>query len=198
MNREAFLAELRQRLSGLPQGELEERLAFYGEMIDDRLEDGLTEAEAAGELGTPEEVAAQVLAEVPMSTLIRERVRPKRKLGAGVTALLVLGSPIWLSLLIVVFAAGLSLYIVLWAVVLCTWAVAFSLAAGVLACLAYGAMYLLRANPGAAGCALGAALVCAGLTLIWIAACIAVTRGAAALTRGVWLGAKTRIGRKGN
>ena len=57
MNRETFLTELRQRLSGLPREELEERLAFYGEMLDDRLEDGLTEEEAAESLGTPEEVA---------------------------------------------------------------------------------------------------------------------------------------------
>ena len=79
MTREMFLAELRQRLAGLPREELEERLAFYGEMLDDRLEDGLTEEEAAESLGTPEEVAAQVLAEVPMSVLVREKVKPKTK-----------------------------------------------------------------------------------------------------------------------
>ena len=37
MNREGFLAELGQRLAGLPTEDREERLSFYSEMIDDRL-----------------------------------------------------------------------------------------------------------------------------------------------------------------
>ena len=39
MNKEAFLAELRDRLSGLPADGLEERISFYREMIDDRMAD---------------------------------------------------------------------------------------------------------------------------------------------------------------
>ena len=46
MNKLEFIAELRDRLSGLPQGEVEERLSFYSEMIDDRMEDGVSEKEA--------------------------------------------------------------------------------------------------------------------------------------------------------
>ena len=197
MSREAFLAELRQRLAGLPREELEERLAFYSEMIDDRLEDGLAEEEAVSELGTPETVAAQILAEVPMSTLIRERVRPQKKRETGKTVLIVLGFPIWFSLLAAVLAVGFSLYVSLWAVVVSLWAVAVSFAAGVLACLAGVALYMLKGNPGGAGCALGGALICAGLTFLWTAACIAVTKGAARLTKGVWLDIKTLLGRKG-
>ena len=46
MNKRDFLIRLRQELSGLPQDDVEERLAFYAEMIDDRMEDGLEETEA--------------------------------------------------------------------------------------------------------------------------------------------------------
>ena len=100
MNKETFLAGLRQQLAGLPLEEREERLDFYGEMLDDRLEDGLTEEEAVESLGTPDEVAAQVLAEIPMAMILREKVRPKRRMKAWETVLLILGSPIWLSLLV--------------------------------------------------------------------------------------------------
>ena len=46
MNKQEFIALLRKGLSGLPQKELEERLTFYSEMIDDRIEEGLTETTA--------------------------------------------------------------------------------------------------------------------------------------------------------
>ncbi len=33
MNKQEFLTDLRKALSGLPQDDIEERIAFYGEMI---------------------------------------------------------------------------------------------------------------------------------------------------------------------
>ena len=41
MNKKDFLARLREGLSGLPQDDVAERLTFYAEMIDDKVEDGL-------------------------------------------------------------------------------------------------------------------------------------------------------------
>ena len=43
MNKQEFLSRLGQALSGLPQEELQERLAFFRESIEDRLEEGRTE-----------------------------------------------------------------------------------------------------------------------------------------------------------
>ena len=45
MTKNEFISRLRARLSGLPKDEIRERLAFYGEMIDDRIEEGLSEEE---------------------------------------------------------------------------------------------------------------------------------------------------------
>ena len=45
MTKNAFLSELRAALSALPEQEQNERLRFYAEMIDDRMEDGMTEEE---------------------------------------------------------------------------------------------------------------------------------------------------------
>ena len=47
MLKNEFMEQLRSRLVGLPSQEVEERLGFYSEMIDDRIEDGLTEEEAS-------------------------------------------------------------------------------------------------------------------------------------------------------
>ena len=51
MTKKAFLSELRAALSALPEQEQNERLRFYAEMIDDRMEDGMTEEEADEKAG---------------------------------------------------------------------------------------------------------------------------------------------------
>ena len=104
MNKEAFLAALRNALTGLPQDDVEERLAFYGEMIDDRMEEGMTEEEAVAGLDPVDEIAAQTVADIPLTRLVRETMNPGRRLRAWEIVLLVLGSPIWLSLLIALAA----------------------------------------------------------------------------------------------
>ena len=46
MNKQEFLNQLRSGLNGLPHEEIEERVMFYSEMIDDRVEEGLSEEDA--------------------------------------------------------------------------------------------------------------------------------------------------------
>jgi hypothetical protein len=41
MNKQEFLTALKKALSPLSKADLEERLSFYSEMIDDRIEEGL-------------------------------------------------------------------------------------------------------------------------------------------------------------
>ena len=60
MNKHEFFEQLGRGLSGLPQEDIDERLTFHGEMIDDRVEDGLTEEEAVAEIGSPDEIASQI------------------------------------------------------------------------------------------------------------------------------------------
>ena len=73
MTKLAFLTQLRKKLSGLPREEVEEQLTFYREMIEDRMEEGLPEAEAVAAVGSADEIAAQVMADMP------EPQRPRRR-----------------------------------------------------------------------------------------------------------------------
>ena len=98
MNKDSFLNELRARLAGLPQADIEERIAFYNEMINDRMEDGLTEEEAVEEIGSVDEIVGQIMAEIPFASLVRTRVMPKRKLRTWELVLLIVGAPVWLPL----------------------------------------------------------------------------------------------------
>ena len=183
MRKQEFLEQLQKGISGLPREDIEERLSFYSEMIDDRMEEGLSEDEAVGEIGSVNGVVAQILADTPLAKIVKERVKPNRGMKAWEMALLVLGSPIWLSLLIAAIAVILSLYISLWSVIISLWAVFASFAAcsggGVLACIVFAA-----GGSGASGLAmLAAGIVCAGLSILMFHGCRAATDGTLILTR---------------
>ena len=190
MTKQEFLAQLKDGLSGLPQSDIEERIAFYQEMIDDRIEDGLTEEAAVAEIGPVDDVVSQIISDTPITKIVKERVRPKRKLQAWEIVLLVLGSPIWLSLLIAAFAVILSIYIVIWAVIISLWAVALSLLISAFACIV--AIFIIPASgSGAAVLALiSASLVLAGLSIFMFFGCKAATKGAVLLTKKIALGIK--------
>ena len=73
MNKQEFLTRLRKGLSGLPQEDIEERLTFYSEMIDDRIEEGLSEEEAVAAIGSPDEIAEQIIGEIPIKKIVKEK-----------------------------------------------------------------------------------------------------------------------------
>ena len=111
MNKQEFLAQLRKEITGLPKDDIDERLTFYSEMIEDRIEEGLSEEEAISEIGSVGEMAAQTIADTPLAKIAKERIRTKGRLKAWEIVLLVLGSPIWLSLGIAAAAVILALYV---------------------------------------------------------------------------------------
>ena len=57
MTKYEFLEKLKSGLHGLPDKELKSSLEYYGEMIDERIEGGLSEEDAVAQLGDPETVA---------------------------------------------------------------------------------------------------------------------------------------------
>ena len=67
MKKNEFLAELRGRLAGLSEADLNRSLDYYAEMIDDRMEDGLSEDEAVNAVGTPAVIAEDILKEMPLT-----------------------------------------------------------------------------------------------------------------------------------
>ena len=197
MCKQAFLDELRERLTGLPQEDIDERLDFYAEMIDDRVEEGLTEEEAVAAIGTVEEVFAQIVEETPFTKLVKERIRPKRRLATWEIVLLAVGSPIWLALFISAFAVVLSLYVSLWAILISLWSVFGSLAGCALGGLVGGVVFICTGDlwPGLA--VMAAALVCGGLSIFAFYGCKAATKGTLKLTKWLALKTKRSLMRKG-
>lgn len=182
MKRLEFLLQLRERLSCLPQDDMEERLTFYNEMIDDLLEEGLSEQEAVAQIGNVNEIASQILQDTPLSTLVKERIKPKQRMKPWQIVLLAVGSPLWFSLLMAALAVGICLYTALWVLVICLWAVFASVAACALGGMVGGGIFAATGNRLAGIATIGAALVCAGVSIFLFCGCKAATKGAARLT----------------
>lgn len=190
MNKQEFLGALKKRLSGLPKEEIEERLAFYGEMIDDRTEDGRTEEEAVAEIGGADEIAAQIIADIPLTRLVKERIKPKRRLKTWEIVLIVLGSPIWLSPAIAAAAVFFSMYIVLCSLIVALWSVFVSLIAGAIAAVPACIVTFAHGNAASGLAALSGGLILAGLCIFTGYGCKAATANIFVLTKKFALSAK--------
>ena len=192
MDKETFLARLREGLSGLPRSDAAECLAFYGELIDDRMEDGLSEAEAVAGIGPVEEIVAQTVAEIPISRLVKEKVAAKRKRKAWEIVPLALGAPV----LMAAAAVALSVYAALWAVAVSLWAADFSLLGVALAAVVLGPVQFAQGRASSGLALLGAGLALAGLAILLFFGCKAAARGMLILTQKTARWVKTLFLRK--
>lgn len=191
MTKSEFLSVLKKQLHTLPRKEREERLSFYTEMIEDRMEEGLSEGDAVAAVGDPKQLAVQMLSEY-----FPEAKPQKDSRKVWNILLLILGFPLWFPLLIAAFAVVLSLYITVCSVLISFWAVFVSLlASGAGLTLAAVALVILgHVLPGIA--VLGAGLVCIGLSILAFLGCKAATKGTLLLTRKYLTHIKNRFAMK--
>lgn len=177
MTKIQFLLSLNERLSGLPKADLEERLSFYSEMIEDRMEEGFSEEEAVEAVGNIDEIAEQIISDIPLGRIAKEKIKPKRSLKTVEIVLLILGAPIWLSLLIGVISIVFSVYVALWSVIIAVWSVFGALAASSVGCVT-GSVIIMAQGKALSGIAvLGAGIALAGLTIFAFFACKSATDG---------------------
>ena len=194
MKKREFLMKLKEKLSGLPQNDVKERLDFYGEMIDDRMEDGLSEAAAVEQIGTVDEIASQILADTPFTKLLKEKIKPKRQLKVWEMVLLAVGSPLWLSLLVSAFAVVLSVYVSLWAVVISLWSVVVTTGACALYGMVGGIIVSTSLNGWTGVAMIGVGIFSAGLTIFLFYGCRAATKGILWLTKKNGAGHQALLG----
>lgn len=135
MNKETFLHQLRIRLSQLPESEIQKRLDYYEELIEDMKDDGITEEDAVAGFGDVNEIAMKIMQETPLAALMKSKVKPKNGWTTATIIMAVIGSPIWVPLLFAFMAVIASVFVVIWTTILC-------LFIGVL-CLGISGIYLL-------------------------------------------------------
>jgi uncharacterized membrane protein len=126
MNKQEFTNQLTAALSGLSQEDIKKSVDFYVEMVDDRIEDGMSEEEAVAALGSIDEIRSRILEEIPIGKIVKEKITPKRAFSAGEIVLLILGAPLWLPLLLAFIIVGLALYLTFWIIILALYVVDLS------------------------------------------------------------------------
>lgn len=164
MTKTQFMATLGARLARLPSEDVAKTLEYYAEMIDDRIEDGLSEAEAVAAMGEMDEIVKNAIDEMPLMHLVAERIKPKRTLRAFEIVLLVLGSPIWLSVAISLVAVFLSVYASLWSVLIgCYAGVVGGLVGGTVGGLGAAMLFVIKGSAVSAVLMLGGAFASFGI-----------------------------------
>ena len=160
MTKADFLQLLERALAQLPEEERRANLEYYSELLDDMLEEGMTEAEATAKLGSPSQIAQNILQEVPLGKLVSTRMKPKSGWTPLAIVLAVVGSPVWVPLLLAGVAVVLALFVSIWALGFAAVAVVIALAVAVVAAPIFAVRAAVMTLP------LGLMLLGAGLVLL--------------------------------
>jgi len=196
MTKQEFLRELEKKLQGLPKDDLNDRLSFYEESINDRMEEGKSEEEAVAELGTVDEIVNEIAKDVPLHKLVKERVKPKRSLKAWEIVLLVLGFPLWFPLILTALILCIVFYLLTWILVIVTYALETGFWVAAVSSLV---VFFMNAFSGSVNLvALGSSIATFGLAILFIFACIGATKVSILLSKKIVLGIKSAFIKKGN
>ena len=187
MNKQEFLTELEKGLAKLSPEEIQEHLYFYSEMIDDRMEDNIPEEEAILLIGDVNDIINQILSNTHTEKTSPKPSKSKRRFRAWEITLLILGSPLWLSLLLAGFSILLAVYSVLWSVIISLWAIFISLV-GVFLCGIFCTILCAFKGFGATAITMfGIGIFCLGLSIFMFYGCKYATKGFAILTKSITL-----------
>ena len=195
MTRTEFLKELKKRLSAFDEAEAENWLKYYGEMLDDRIEEGQSEQEAVASLGEIDTIINEILAQTPITRLAKAKLN-RRTLRGWEIALLIIGFPLWFPLLIAAFAVVLSVYVSFWLVIISLWAVFASVVACGFGGIVVGIGFILTGNFMSGIALIGAGLVLAGLSIFLFFGCKAATDGIIWITKKMVLSIKNSFIKK--
>ena len=195
MTKAQFLKELRKHLGFLEEKEIDERISFYSEIIDDKIEDGKTEEEAVESIGLVEDVVIEIAQNTPINKLVKSAAKPKRKITGFEVAMLIIGFPLWFPLLITGLVLCLVFYVLTWVLVLVALAVEISFIAGFIWGIAAFVMSLKEGNIMLVY--LGAALVLFSLSILFVP----IIKGSAKLSvlfsKKILLSIKRKLAKKG-
>lgn len=203
MNKNTFLEQIRRSLGEACCGDAERSLDYYSEMIDDRIEDGIDEEEAVAALGSPDAIAKQILSELSSpdkASLPTASSSAKTEVGIRwwMILLLVLGSPVWIPLLMAAGMLVLAAYFLLWSLLIMLYAIDLSFAFGSIAFLIQGIVSAVVAEPILAGFYIGGSIFFIGASVLLFFAANQAARGTVFLSKAIFQGILSLFRRKEN
>lgn len=167
MNKLDFNNILSKRLKRIPKEDRDKTIEYYNEIIDDRIEDGISEEDAIKQLGSIDDIVANIINGIPLHKIVKERVKSSRRITPLEITLIIIGFPLWFTLLISLFAVILSLYVSILAVVISLFAVTLSLFASSILVLLSSVYYFIVGNFAIGIFGIGATLLLIGLGIFF-------------------------------
>ena len=184
MLRDEYLNELRNRLNENDIPGADGMIEFYEEMIDDRMEDGMSEEEAVAAMEDIDQVIAQAKLNRPLPALMLDKVKESQKKASESSkgllwiVLAIVGFPVWFPLAIAFLSIVFTLYVSLWTIVIAIYAVELAFGISAVACFFGGFAFVFGQIPFATALALwGCALLLAGLCILMWKPILAATKG---------------------
>ena len=188
MNKKEFFALFREELSGLPKDDLDERVAFYEEIINDKMDEGKTEEQAIAELGSVESIVEQIASETSLVKLVKEKYKPKRALKGWEIALLIAGFPLWFPLALTFFILVFVFYVLTWllSIIAASIEIAF-VSTSVAGLISFFALLFTGSFELAP---LGVFLGCTGATILFAFVCYYAVKANIKLSKGLFIAIK--------
>ena len=195
MKKKEFLTELRYRLKGLPKEEIDQRVEFYSEMIDDSIEDGMTEEKAVENIGSIDDVVRTVASETSLIKIVRHQAKskPRRRIRPWEIVLLILGFPLWFPLLIVALVLCLVLCILLWILPIVAYSVFGGVLTGSVGSIAIGVANAVNGKLSFGGLYAGAGVAGIGVAILIFFIGIFVTKLTVKLNKLIFTGIKVGL-----
>ena len=183
MTKAEFIDQLKNMTAGLSGEEADKFIEYYSELIEDAMEEGMTEQEAVASLGTMEDIADYIkennnavnTQSFPAVTQYAPKPQPRKMLPVWAIVLIIIGFPIWFSLL----CAAFSVYISVWAVILSLFASALAMGVGGIG-MAVAAFF--TGDFGMLMVVLGAGLLLIGIGILLAVGTVVLTKLYAKLT----------------
>ena len=145
---------------------------------------------AVEKIGSVKDIGEQIISEIPLTKIAKERIKPKRKIKPWETTLIVVGSPIWISLLVAFFSVIFALFVSLWSVIISLWATFVSFIVCGFAAIIVGIVFCFM-QKGVLGLAMiGVGLICLGFGILMFLVSHYATKGTVLLTKKTVLGIK--------
>lgn len=186
MTKKEYLNQLSAALRPMKRAERSRSVAYFSEVIDDRMEDGSTEDQVVSSMEPVQEAASRILAEAADNGTM------KKQLGVWAIVLIVLGFPVWFPLLATVAVLIITLYATIWILIAAVFIISVSFAlCGIIGALAMLGMAV--AVPFPAVMSFGAGLMLSGIGVALFMPAVYLARGYAAASAAMWRSALAHI-----
>ncbi|BES66108.1 hypothetical protein SANA_25470 [Gottschalkiaceae bacterium SANA] len=179
MNKSEFLGKLTNRLAHLPNHEISKIISYYDESIDDRIEDGMTEEVSIQSLGSLDNIVINIENEIPITSMVKDQVMKKVEKNSSKKVLLaftIIGSPLWLPLLLAAVCLVLSLVLAGWAVYAGGVVTYLSLAIVAVTGVGFGFIRVFTVSITTGLAYIGVGILSAGIMLLLFYPCLWLTR----------------------